>query len=94
MGLKGPWQVEQEYIMAEGDNCYIDLAFLASQVYLVLGGSSPSPLEITLDGKSYGKIDIEGDKKYDIISTSYGIHQLSLKVPKGTKAYAFSFGTD
>jgi cytochrome c biogenesis protein CcdA/thiol-disulfide isomerase/thioredoxin len=94
VGLKGLWQVEQEYIMAEGDNCYIDLVFLASQVYLVLGGASSLPLEIILDGQSYRGININDDKKYDIASTSYGTHQLSLKVPKGIRAYSFSFGTD
>jgi cytochrome c biogenesis protein CcdA/thiol-disulfide isomerase/thioredoxin len=92
VGLKGPWVAYEEYIQAEGDACYLDLAFQAKEVYLVLGGSSSTPLEITLDGKPYGKIQVDGDKKYDIVTTSYGIHQLSLKVPKGIKAYVFTFG--
>lgn len=92
VGLKGPWDVEREYIVASGDNSYLDLNCLAAKVYLVLGGSSATPLEITLDGKPYGTLYIDGDKKYDIVNTSYGMHQISLKVPKGIKAYVFTFG--
>jgi len=72
----------------------LELNFLAAKVYLVLGGSSKIPLEVVLDGKSYGTIDIEGDKKYNIVSTSYGRHLLSLKFPEGIRAYAFTFGDD
>lgn len=91
-GLKGPWLAEDEYIQAEGDDSILDFNFLATHVYLVMAGSSETPLEITLDGKAYGRIAIDGDKKYDIAAVDYGRHQLSLKVPKGVKAYAFTFG--
>jgi cytochrome c biogenesis protein CcdA/thiol-disulfide isomerase/thioredoxin len=92
VGLKGLWHAEQEYIEAMGDSSYVDMNFLATDVYLVLGGSSSTPLEIILDGKPYANITIDGDKKYNIVTTFYGRHQLSLKIPKGIKAYVFTFG--
>ena len=94
VGLKGPWLVEDEYIEAKGSDSYLELNFLAKEVYLVLGGKSEASLEIVLDGKPYGHINIDGDKKYNIVSTSYGRHLLSLKVPEGIKAYAFTFGDE
>lgn len=92
--IKGGWQREREYILATSDESYLDLNFLATHVYLVLGGSSTKPLEITLDGKPYGNIHVDGDREYAIVSTSYGHHQLSLKVPKDVRAYVFTFGNE
>lgn len=94
VGLKGAWRAEQEYIVAEGDNSYLNLNFLAKQVYLVLAGSSTIPLQIFLDGQLYGQIIVNADKKYDIVTTTYGRHQLSLKIPQGVRAYAFTFGDE
>lgn len=94
VGLRGQWQAEREYILATSDSSYLDLNFLATHVYLVLGGSSPIPLEVTIDGNFYGSISINGDREYKIINTSYGRHLLSLKVPKGIRAYVFTFGDD
>src|SRR6202040_988306 len=68
VGLKGPWKVEEERITSEGDASYLDYNFLATKVYLVLSGSSKTPLEVFLDGKPVGKIDVDGDRKYDIVS--------------------------
>jgi len=94
VGLKGAWLAAEEYIQAEGTESYLDLNFLASNVYLVLGGSDLTPLEITLDGKYYGTINVDGDKKYNIVKVDYGRHILSLKVPKDIRAYAFTFGDE
>lgn len=94
VGLIGLWLAEEEYILSESDDSYLDLNFLATRAYLVLAGSSKIPLEISLDGKLYASITVDGDKKYDIVTTSYKRHQLSLKVPKGVKAYVFTFGDE
>jgi cytochrome c biogenesis protein CcdA/thiol-disulfide isomerase/thioredoxin len=94
VGLKGVWLAQDEYIQAKGADSYLELNFLATKVYLVLGGMSKTPLEVMLDGKSYGTIDVDGDQKYNIVSTSYGRHVLSLKVPEGIRAYAFTFGDE
>lgn len=94
VGLKGPWEVRNEQIVARGNNSYLDLNFLATKVYLVLSGNSKVPLEVYLDGKLVQKLTIDGDQKYDIVSAPYGRHQLSLKIPNGISAYAFTFGDE
>ena len=70
----------------------LDLNFEASKVYLVLSGSSKTPVEVILDGKRVKTFIVNEDRKYDIVSTSYGRHLLSLKIPEGIRAYAFTFG--
>jgi cytochrome c biogenesis protein CcdA/thiol-disulfide isomerase/thioredoxin len=94
VGLKGLWYIGDEYILSESEASYLDCHFLASQIYLVLEGSSSTPLEIILDGKPYKTLCVDSGKKYDIVSTFYGWHLLSLKVPQGVKAYSFSFSSD
>lgn len=93
LGLKGLWLADKEKITSGSNESYLDLNFLASQVYLVMSGSSSTPLEVYLDGKKYRTIIVDGDRKYDIVSVEYGQHLLSLKIPKGVSAYAFTFGT-
>ncbi|MBS0648815.1 MAG: cytochrome c biogenesis protein DipZ [Verrucomicrobia bacterium] len=94
VGLRGDWRVEEESIESAGSESYLDLNFLARQVYLVLSGSSKKPIEVFLDGKRSGEFYMDGDKKYDIVETTYQRHQLSLKIPPGVKAYAFTFGDE
>lgn len=94
VGLRGPWRVASENITAESSESYLDCRFLATQVYIVLSGSSATPMQIYLDGKFYKQIIINADKKYDLASTSYGEHDLSIKVPQGIKVYTFTFGSD
>lgn len=94
VGLKGKWKVEDERITSEGEESYLEGNFLAKQIYLVLAGSSPEPLEVYLEGKLVKKIAVDGDRKYDILNTVYGWHKISLKVPQGISAYAFTFGDE
>lgn len=94
VGLRGKWKMEDEYIEASGDDSQIDLNFLATHVYLVLAGKSATALKVTLDGNVMQSFQVDGDRKYDIVTTSYGRHALSLKVPAGVKAYVFTFGVD
>jgi cytochrome c biogenesis protein CcdA/thiol-disulfide isomerase/thioredoxin len=93
VGLKGLWSADKEKITSGSDESYLNVNFLASEVYLVMSGSSSTPLEVYLDGKKYQTIIVDRDRKYDIASVKYGRHLLSLKIPKGVSAYAFTFGT-
>ncbi len=92
VGLKGAWKVDQERIISEGDSSYLESHFQASQVYIVLSGSSHTPLQVYLDGKLVKEISVDADRMYTIADTIYGSHTLSLKVPKGISAYTFTFG--
>lgn len=94
VGLRGKWKVEGERITSEGNENYLDLNYLAKQVYLVLSGKSSTPIQVFLDDNAAGEIKVDADRKYDIVKTSYGRHQLSLKIPEGVSAYAFTFGDD
>jgi cytochrome c biogenesis protein CcdA/thiol-disulfide isomerase/thioredoxin len=94
VGLKGRWKVEKEKIVSDSDESYLDLHFLAKNVYLVLSGSSKKPVEVFLDGKQVNTFYLKGDQKYDIVKTVYGSHQLSLKIPAEVSAYAFTFGDE
>jgi thiol-disulfide isomerase/thioredoxin len=94
VGLKGKWKSENERITSESDESYLDLNFLAKNVYLVLSGYSKNPIEVYIDDMPYGSILIDGDQKYDVASVAYGRHKLSLKIPKGISAYAFTFGDE
>ena len=96
--------MEKEKITAEGD-CRLDL-FIASKVYLVLGGHSDQPIKVLLDDKPFQKeyyttdMDAKGDifvkepRMYTImdLKNNYGRHKLSLLIPSGISAYAFTFG--
>ncbi len=94
VGLQGSWSIEDEFILAEGDDSFLDLNFLAKEVYLVLSGATTTPLEVYMDGKFIKEIRFTGPQKYDIVKTDYRRHQLSIKIPKGVKAYAFTFGDE
>lgn len=94
VGLKGKWKAEDERITAEGTDSQLDANFLAKQIYLVLSGDSDIPIKVILDGKPAGEIPMDGNRKYDIVKAAYGQHQLSLIIPKGVSAYAFTFGDD
>ncbi len=92
VGLRGLWKAEDQRITSEGDDSFLDYNFLAQEVYLVMSGSSKVPIRVYLDDKPTAEFTMDGDRKYDILKTTYGRHQLSLKIPKGVSAYAFTFG--
>lgn len=108
IGLRGKWLVSAQNITAMGDDCYLDLNFLASQVYLVMKSETPQWVTVFLDGrpldKNYytadmnnnGQILVKEPRKYDVLNlkNEYGRHQLTLKVPKGVSPYVFTFGDE
>lgn len=92
VGLKGPWKIEEEYIESMSDTSTLSLNFLAEHVYLVLSGSSSKAIQVEIDGKPSDSIKVDGDRKYDIVTVPYKRHTLTLTIPKGIRAYAFTFG--
>lgn len=108
VGLKGDWTVDAEQITSDSDDAQLSLNFQANRVYLVLGGSSPLPIKVELDGKplpsslwtsdmnTEGEILVKDPRKYDIVDLKGegGRHLLTLHVPKGIQAYAFTFGME
>jgi cytochrome c biogenesis protein CcdA/thiol-disulfide isomerase/thioredoxin len=106
VGLRGEWTIDAEQITSDSDDAQLNLNFQANHVYLVLGGKSPRPIKVALDGKplppsfwtsdmdAKGEIAVRDPRKYDIVDLKGegGRHLLTLHVPKGIQAYAFTFG--
>lgn len=106
IGLKGDWKLVPEFIESESDSAILGINFQASEVYLVLGGQSPLPIRVELDGKplveQYKTVDmnengalvVNGERKYDVIDLKGKVerHALTLHIPKGIRVYAFTFG--
>ena len=107
--LNGMWNVQKEYVVAEGNNSTISLNFLAQKVHVVLSGKEDKeyPVKLLLDGqpipKQYwtsdmnerGELVVNKARKYDVIDlgADYGRHTIDLQLPKGVEAYAFTFGS-
>lgn len=108
IGLKGEWTVEGEFIRSDSQESSLSLNFQANRVYLVLSGHSSKPIKVELDGlplpAAYwtvdmdpkGDIHVKDSRKYDIVDLKGqgGRHLLTLHLPKGIKAYAFTFGRE
>lgn len=108
VGLKGDWTVEDEYIRSNSNESTLSLNFEANRVYLVLGGGSSDPIKVDLDGaplpsdyrtsdmNSQGEIMVKEARKYDIVDLKGkgGRHTVTLHIPTGIKAYAFTFGME
>jgi hypothetical protein len=75
---------------------------------LVLSCSSTQPITVDLDDKPLaqkhytkdmndkGQIMVKEARKYDMVDlkADYGRHTLTIHVPKGIQAYAFTFGDE
>lgn len=108
VGLSGLWRIDSEYIVSESNTSLLSLHFEASHVYLVMSSedSDHAYIEVQLDGKplrtsnftsdmnTKGQIMVNKPRKYDVVNVPLDSrnHTLMLKVPKGTKLYAFTFG--
>lgn len=107
-GLYGEWTVTGEYIESESDDSTLSLNFKANRVYLVMDGKSSLPIKVDLDGhplpsnywtvdmNDRGEIVVKDARKYDIVDMKGegGRHVLTLHIPKGIEAYAFTFGME
>lgn len=108
VGLKGQWLANKQKITSMSDVSMLALNFLATRVYLVMDAETPQPVKVFLNGaplpKKYytddmndaGEILVKEARKYDVINLrgDYGRNEISLKVPKGVSAYAFTFGDE
>lgn len=105
VGITGHWIVGNESIFSNGTTSSLSLDFLATKVHLVLSGTSTLPITIDMDNKpmpkqyysqdmdSKGQIFVNQDRKYDLIDLkqNYGRHVLTIHIPQGIRAYAFTF---
>jgi len=108
VGLEGKWLVSKEKITSAGKDSVLMLNFLASQVYLVLSTDNAQAITVELDNKPLpskyrtddmnekGQIVVKEARKYNIVDLKgdYGRHVLTLHIPNGVSAYAFTFGAE
>jgi len=104
--LSAGWKQEPEHILSTQE-ATLTLHFLASHVYLVMSADTPQKITVQIDGKpltsaqmtaniQVGFLIVHEPRKYDLVNLEghYGTHTLTLTVPSGTSAYAFTFGAD
>jgi cytochrome c biogenesis protein CcdA/thiol-disulfide isomerase/thioredoxin len=106
IGLNGVWSVTPEFIKSESDMSRMDLNFIANRVYLVMQSDEPRAVHVMLDNEEVahnyhsvdmnerGEIFVHEARMYDILDLrgDNGRHTLSLVMPSGVSAYAFTFG--
>jgi cytochrome c biogenesis protein CcdA/thiol-disulfide isomerase/thioredoxin len=91
LGLTGTWTEHAEEATA-GPSAELELSFLASKVYLVMGGSGTVGVDVT--GRSTGAITVGGvPRLYTLVSApSAQTGVLLLHVSPGVEVYDFTFG--
>jgi cytochrome c biogenesis protein CcdA/thiol-disulfide isomerase/thioredoxin len=91
LGLAGTWTEHAQEATADAA-AQLELAFLAKDVYLVLGGTGT--LSVSVDGRTTQTIHISGVPRlytlYQAASTSSG--KLLLHASPGVQVYDFTFG--
>jgi len=94
--LNGEFMVSKESITSMKDGSILTLNFAASHVYLVMSGASQTPVRISQDGRLIGQVFVKEDKMYELLNLQghFGRHLLTLEIPKGISAFAFTFGDD
>ena len=86
----GEWTLAGQTATA-GLGAVLDLHFVASKVYIVLGGKGRAT--VSLDGKPLAPIDVNADRLYTVLagpSTREGV--LHFAFTPGVRAYSFTFG--
>jgi cytochrome c biogenesis protein CcdA/thiol-disulfide isomerase/thioredoxin len=103
--LSGTWDVSREYARAVS-GARIDARVKARQVFLVLrsAGRRPRAVDVLLDGRPvrpgeagadvrHGRLTVREERLYRLVSlTEVEDRRLTLRVPPGVSAYAFTFG--
>ncbi len=106
--LQGDWTINSDGIVSNSDNSVLSLKFAAGDVYLVVDpDGAGGEIEVRLDQKllaapdnagtdvgSDGKLKANGAELYHLVhsATFRNGSRLDLKVGKGLKLHAFTFG--
>ena len=94
LGFEGRWRVEDSRSVAAGEGARLHLRFSARRVFLVLGSRSGARrVEVAVDGRRRRPIRVTSHRLYEMVRLPEpGEHLLTLDLPRGTDAYAFTFG--
>jgi cytochrome c biogenesis protein CcdA/thiol-disulfide isomerase/thioredoxin len=93
-GLDGRWRIEPERSIAAGAGSRLHLRFAARKVFLVLGSERGTrAVRVGVDGRAHRTVRVSAHTLYELVRLpSAGVHLLTLELPKGVEAYAFTFG--
>ena len=93
--LDGLWRVQPEYAEAGGD-ASLRLRFVAPRVYVVLAppASGPVRVQVILDDGAPTTVEVTRNDVYAVVDEPGRAQdrELELRLPPGTRAYAFTFG--
>ncbi|MBI2476981.1 hypothetical protein HYV72_02295 [Candidatus Uhrbacteria bacterium] len=104
--LDGEWKIENEHVESYGGTLF--LPYMAGEVNVVMQGEGKQVVELVRDGKPLGAkqlgedamlegektvVHVEAPRMYRLISDrAHHEGLLELRVPKGVRLYAFTFG--
>jgi len=89
--LQGPWALDYQGAIADGDDSAIRLNFHAKNVYIVVGGTGS--LAVTRDGKTT-TVPISGPPtSHEIVAANGLVHEsLDIHASKGLQVFSFTYG--
>jgi cytochrome c biogenesis protein CcdA/thiol-disulfide isomerase/thioredoxin len=92
--LDGRWRIGPERSVAAGADSRLHLKFVARKVFLVLGSArGPRTVGVQVDGRPRPGVRVAEHELYELVRLPRpGEHLLTLELPKGVEAYAFTFG--
>jgi cytochrome c biogenesis protein CcdA/thiol-disulfide isomerase/thioredoxin len=89
LAYAGRWTVGPQRIVA-GRDARLRLRFVASKVFLVLGGHGT--VTVAVDGKPTKTVRVDADRLYTLRDGRYADGTMELRFTPGVSAYAFTFG--
>jgi len=92
--LDGRWRIHPERSVAAGRGSRLLLRFAAGRVFLVLGSKHGTRnVRVAVDGRPHRSVRVTEHTLYELVRLSEpGEHLLTLELPEGVEAYAFTFG--
>ena len=94
LAYEGRWRIGLSRATAAGEGARLHLRFLGRRVFLVLGArGGRRTVEVALDGLPRRSITVGPHRLYELVRLARpGDHLLTLRLDRGTEAYAFTFG--
>jgi thiol-disulfide isomerase/thioredoxin len=92
--LQGTWNLSDENATLAKDGGQVVLGFHSAKCFLVASSPTPVTLQIVVDGQTQPSVTVQESRMYTLFdSTDYGIHFMTLSIPKsGFEAFTFTFG--
>jgi cytochrome c biogenesis protein CcdA/thiol-disulfide isomerase/thioredoxin len=90
--LGGTWSFDSEYAETKSASTIV-FPYSAKNVYMVASDAAGADIDVYVDDVLLKKVHIQGEQLYTLVpGATYGAHTLRLEVPKGLKAFTFTFG--